>query len=370
MPHRVLILITSDQRRGAEVFGSQLARGLAARGWEADLVALSSAPASATGAARVDAEVVSERERSRLGRLSGDVVMSLRRRIGRSRPGIVFANGGATLRYGIAATRFRSSRPLLVYGSIGEPAHWARTPISRFLLASQLRMTDFVTAVSAATRDQLLGLGVPPGRIEVTPIGAPPHFTQIVRSSDHPELRVLFLGSLTAEKDPVTALETVRRAGRSIPVRMRVVGSGAQAGQLGEQVAQRGLTGTVELVGAVADVGPHLTWADVLILTSTTEGLPGAVLEAAFAGVTTAGFDVGGVSEAVIDGSTGRLVKRGDIEALSAVLVEMASDRARTMAMGVEARRLALSRFTLDAAVDRFAAVFARLLGSDQDGPL
>jgi hypothetical protein len=45
----------------------------------------------------------------------------------------------------------------------------------------------------------------------------------------------------------------------------------------------------------------------------------------------------------------------------------MATDRAVTRAMGEEARRLALSRFTLDDAVDRFAAVFSRL--SDQDGP-
>jgi glycosyltransferase involved in cell wall biosynthesis len=136
---------------------------------------------------------------------------------------------------------------------------------------------------------------------------------------------------------------------------------------LGEEVARHGVAQAVELVGVVADVLPHLAWADVLILTSTTEGLPGAVLEAAFAGVPTAGFDVGGVSEAVIDGSTGQLVRRGDIDALSAVLVEMATDRAVTRAMGEEARRLALSRFTLDDAVDRFAAVFSRL--SDQDGP-
>ncbi len=132
---------------------------------------------------------------------------------------------------------------------------------------------------------------------------------------------------------------------------------------------RRGLTGTVELIGVVADVLPHLQWADVLILTSATEGLPGAVLEAAFAGVPTAGFDVGGVSEAVVDGTTGRLVNRGDIDALSAVLVEMATDRDRTLAMGEEARRLALSRFTLDDAVDRFATVFDRLLTRDQDGP-
>ncbi|HEX2369044.1 MAG TPA: glycosyltransferase family 4 protein [Acidimicrobiia bacterium] len=363
MVHRVLILITSDQRRGAEVFGSQMAEGLAARGWEAELLALS----SAAGGARVDAEVVGGRDRTRLGRLSPDVVMALRRRVDGFGPGIVFANGGATLRYGIAATRFRRHRPLLVYGSIGEPAHWARTSVSRRLLAAQLRMADFVTAVSATTRDQLLGLGVPPDRIEVTPIGAVPLVTEVARTEDHPELRVLFLGSLTAEKDPLTALETVARAARSVPVRMRVVGGGAQAAALGEEVARHGLAETVELVGVVADVLPHLAWADVLVLTSTTEGLPGAVLEAAFAGVPTAGFDVGGVSEAVIDGSTGQLVPRGDIDALSAVLVEMATDRAVTRAMGEEARRLALSRFTLDDAVDRFAAVFSRL--SDQDGP-
>ncbi len=143
-----------------------------------------------------------------------------------------------------------------------------------------------------------------------------------------PSFGCCFWGASRTEKDPLAALETVERAGRSVPVRMRVVGGGAQERILGEEVERRGLgAGTVELVGVVADVLPHLEWADVLILTSATEGLPGAVLEAAFAGVPTVGFDVGGVSEAVIDGSTGRLVTRGDIDALSAVLVEMATDR-------------------------------------------
>ena len=254
MPHRVLVLITSDQRRGAEVFGSQLAAGLGARGWETDLVALS----SASGDARVDAEVVGDRDRSRLGRLSRDVVMPLRRRIDRFRPDLVFANGGATLRYAIAATRLRRRRPLLVYGSIGEPAHWARTPLSRRLLSVQLRVTDFVTAVSAATRDQLLGLGVPPERIEVSPIGATPITTR--SATDHPELRVLFLGSLTAEKDPLAALDAVERAARSVPVRMRVVGGGAQETALGEGVERHGLRDEVELVGVRCRCISH-TWS-------------------------------------------------------------------------------------------------------------
>ena len=107
---------------------------------------------------------------------------------------------------------------------------------------------------------------------------------------------------------------------------------------------------------------PHLEWADVLILTSATEGLPGAVLRRPSPGCRPSGFDVGGVSEAVIDGSTGRLVRKGDIDALSGILVELAADRVGTRSMGEEARRLASSRFTLDDAVDRFASVFNRLL--------
>ncbi len=42
MAYRILHLLDSDQRRGAEVFGERLARGLAELGWDVEFVSLAS----------------------------------------------------------------------------------------------------------------------------------------------------------------------------------------------------------------------------------------------------------------------------------------------------------------------------------------
>src|SRR5690606_29417744 len=57
--------------------------------------------------------------------------------------------------------------------------------------------------------------------------------------------------------------------------------------------------------GYQQDVSPYLAAADILVLTSDTEGLPGVVLEAAHFSVPTVASEVGGIKECLINGKTG-----------------------------------------------------------------
>jgi glycosyltransferase involved in cell wall biosynthesis len=116
-------------------------------------------------------------------------------------------------------------------------------------------------------------------------------------------------------------------------------------------VSREGLDEVVEFVGSVEDVRPHLAWADVLVLTSKTEGFPGAVLEAAAARVPTVGFDVGGTNEGIIDGTTGVLIEPGDEAAFVEALDRLASDPALRRRLGENGRDLVAKQFTLEQAV-------------------
>jgi len=122
----------------------------------------------------------------------------------------------------------------------------------------------------------------------------------------------------------------------------------------------------IEFTGPTDDVRPHLAWADVLLLVSRTEGLPGVVLEAAAAGVPAVAFDVGGVSDVVRDGVTGLLVPRGDEEAMTAALRVAATDRSRLPRLGKLAQELVLGRFTLEHAFDRYDEVFRSVVAGNR----
>ncbi len=282
---------------------------------------------------------------------------AVRRRIDHSPPDIVFANGSATLQYGVAARGFRA-KPRLVYGSIGEPSWWSKTTAARIRTGFLLRRANLVTAVSEATAGQLVeDFGVAAKKVAVAPIGIPEHFGDVVPEPAAEALRVLFLGSLSPEKSPDLALQAVAAVARHAPIRLRLVGGGPMLARLEHLISELAAPDIAELAGPVTDVRPHLAWADVLVLSSQTEGLPGAVLEAGAAGVPSVAFDVGGVSDIVQPGMTGWLVPRGDCEALARALSDAAANRDAVRAMGAAVRDRVLGGYTLTHAIDRYDEV-------------
>lgn len=340
---RMMLVVSGTRRRGAEVFGSNLAAGFRDRGWMVDLVALHGQPDGPT--IHPDRIV---RPKGRAGRLDLPTIAGLRTLIRHQRPDVVFANGGSTLRYAALALATIRPRPCFVYSSIGEPAYWLRGPLHRFFQGVLHRSTDHVLAVSDATRRQLTTLfRVPAHRTTVAHPGVGPEFFEVPETEPGDALRLLFVGSLSGEKDPASALEVAGSASTRCPVVIRFVGEGPLAEDIAERARAANLAAQVEFAGAVDDVRPHLQWADVLLVTSRTEGLPGVVLEAAAAGVPTVGFDVGGISETMVPGESGILVPYGDLEALTDAIVGLGSNPARASELGRNARALVHQRFSL-----------------------
>ena len=125
-----------------------------------------------------------------------------------------------------------------------------------------------------------------------------------------------------------------------------------------------GVESATEVIGSVDDIRSHLEWADVLLLTSLTEGFPGVVLEAAAAGIPTVAFDVGGTAEAIVDGVTGFVVDRQDVDAAVERLVEFARDPDKLSAMGAVARDRVQNQFMMSHAVDRYAALLDKAIAT------
>lgn len=127
----------------------------------------------------------------------------------------------------------------------------------------------------------------------------------------------------------------------SEPPRVDLVGSGPLADSIRTSIDAMGLHEVVRLREGVTDVGPFLGRAQFLVHTSTTEGLPNAVLEAMAYGLPAIAFDVGGVPDLVADGVTGRLIPVGDVGMLARVLGEVVADRRWRVGAGREARHRA-----------------------------
>lgn len=91
----------------------------------------------------------------------------------------------------------------------------------------------------------------------------------------------------------------------------------------------------------------------VVVVPSVSEGLPRVVLEAQAMKTPVIAYKVGGIPEALIDGETGYLVRKGDIRGLSERMKELLSDEHKRVQMGEAGRKLVEEKFSIPALVAR-----------------
>lgn len=349
---RTLIVVSTDRRRGAEVFTERLRIGLLQHGWVVEAVALRGYGEERRATIE---PLVSDGDAKR-SRFDWSVVRALRRKVKTYRPDLIVANGGATLRYSLAARI--GSAAAVAYVGIGEPDYWIRSRFSKLANRLMLRRVDAVLAVSDATAEQLVALEPSiEDRTSTTYTAVPDELFAVGEVDRDGPLRLVMVGSLSPEKDPMLAV----RAMASLPdATLRFVGDGPLRDDLQREVERRALAERVTFTGPVADVTPHLEWAHLLLLTSRSEGLPGVILEASAAGRPVVAVDVGGVREAVLDGETGLVVDR-DLDRLVAALRTLDADRAMLAKMGAAGRGHVRSRFGLADIVERYRSVLVEL---------
>ncbi|HEY7545199.1 MAG TPA: glycosyltransferase, partial [Blastocatellia bacterium] len=124
------------------------------------------------------------------------------------------------------------------------------------------------------------------------------------------------------------------------------------------EIERLGLQNTVEMLGVRRDVARLLAAADVFVLSSDREGLPIAALEAMAARRPVVATSVGDLPLVVRDGETGRLVPASDEKAMAEALIELLSDTARARLMGERARLMVAEGFSLQAMIERHAALY------------
>jgi N-acetyl-alpha-D-glucosaminyl L-malate synthase BshA len=244
-------------------------------------------------------------------------------------------------------------------------------PLTQFVV----RSSDAITAPSrwlADTAHQGLGLAgdvtieVIPNFVDSQSFCPRDGDTGQATSSGHTDrLRVLTHVSnfrpLKRIEDVVRIFAAVRA---EIPSRLDLVGDGPERPRIEVLVASLGLREHVRFLGERGDLIGFLQQSDLFLLPSQTESFGLAALEAMACGVPVVASDVGGVSEVVADGETGFLAAVGDIGGMARHARRLLTDEELRRRMSYAARHLAETKFRLDPAVDRYEAVYRRVLSS------
>lgn len=235
-------------------------------------------------------------------------------------------------------------------------------PLWRVLGRAALSRADACVAVSDGVAAHLRAtVGEPACGIDVIRYGVAGSAAPIC---DPPGAsRVLCVGRLEPQKDPLAVVAAFRGVLASRPAQLVFLGRGALEPHVRE--ALRGLPpGAAELRGFADDPTPHVDAADVVVLGSRWEGLPLALVEAALRARPVVATAVGGVPEIVEDGVTGLLVPHGDARAMTEAIVRLLGDPSLGRRMGRAARERALERFGALRCADEHDRLYRRALGS------
>lgn len=338
MPAPVLQVISSNARRGAEVFALDLAAAIEERGRSVETVALVASPLPDP----LPVPVLGDRS------LGPSTLRALRRRIDSASMVVSYASRSLPA---CAAATLGTGKGF-VYRSIGDVVSYAATPLRRARVTFYLRRATAVVALWPGGADALTHRhGVPKDKIRVIPRGVPAERFPSVDASRRADARrrfgldpgapvALCLGALIQDKNPDAAVDAVA----TVPgLHLVVAGDGPERERV-EAYARERLPGRAHFLGVQDDPAAVLAASDVLVLPSLTEGMPGVAIEAGLTGLPVVATDVGAVREVVVDGETGVVVPLGDPIALAN---GVAQALAEADVMGPRARERCLGRFEI-----------------------
>lgn len=167
---------------------------------------------------------------------------------------------------------------------------------------------------------------------------------------------------LKPQKSPLDFVETGARVLESrSDVHFVMAGDGELRSQVEARIEALGVGDHFTLLGWQRNMPEVYRNLDVFVLTSLWEGQPCVFAEAMASGLPIVATDADGAREAVLDGETGFVCRRRDIEAIAGAVARLASDPELRRQMGERARSRA-AEFDIDTSVRRLEAAYRERL--------
>lgn len=235
------------------------------------------------------------------------------------------------------------------------------------------RLTDWLTEMSSNVSCEAVAAferrgAIRPGRmitvhngIDTEKFAFDPTARARVRTElglDQDTILLLSVGRLAVEKDYPNLLRAFSYLqDEGYPLHLGIVGDGPLRAELESMVSALAMRDRVHFFGVRHDVPALMSASDIFVLSSAWEGFGLVVAEAMACERPVVATDSGGVREVV--GEAGSMVPPGDSVSLAIALettLRLSTDQRQKV--GQAARSRVLKHFSLDAAADRYLAMY------------
>jgi L-malate glycosyltransferase len=236
-----------------------------------------------------------------------------------------------------------------IFRRLGRPSGY----VERKLMAAAINF-DYLITMGSSVRDYFIEHGAK-GRVEVVPGGFDANlFHPSTQTADYD---LVLVGRLSPVKRVDVFIDALAHAGNT-GLRGVIVGDGPSGQELRGKAQKAGAAERICFAGWQSDVHRWLRRSRAFILTSDSEGLSQAMIQAMLCGLPVIVSDVGDLKDLVVNGRNGFLVNPGDVDGFAEKAEHVCGNEELRASMGGQARLDALRLSTTNVAA-QWDAIFS-----------
>ena len=251
-----------------------------------------------------------------------------------------------------------------------------RTVVQKRVQRLAYTLSHQIIANSNAVRDRLIDDGIHRDKVTVVYNGL--SLERLTTNASRSEaLSLLGLPAAAAPQRFISIVANMRHEVKDYPMFLRsaqqvkamvpdaaflLAGEGELMESLRILGSQLGLDNSLYFLGRCGHIAELLKISDICVLSSKAEGFSNSILEYMAAGRPVVATNVGGASEAVVDGVTGFLVPSSDDRAMAEKLILLLQNPEHATEMGRKGKVIVQQKFSCAAQLEATESLYKKLL--------
>ncbi len=358
---KIILLDTYPVRRGSQVFFEELAESLLDKEIEVKKIYLYKYESNIRIHLNKQ-DVLLNGEQNHLFEkfptVHPKLLFQLAKIVNEFKPDVILLNGSRTLKYAAFAKPFFKQKTKLIYRIIDSVVFWNPSTIKQFYYKNIiLKNIDAAVGVSQASLNDVLKL------YHFKKLNTVIHrcfnsrkinlndavLMQQLNLERKDKIIILFLGNLTKQKRPERFVETISILKSKYDNCFGwIVGDGVLKNEVLAKVDELKINDRITFFGYQKNVFPFIANADMLLLTSDTEGLPGVTLEAGYLKVPTVCPNVGGVKEFIVNDKYGLVLDNAKPASFANAISMLVDEPDLRKIIGENAKRKVIEAFDME----------------------